>query len=137
MLGAVAGLCWYFGALTNASTLASQIQRLSLTEFISSRGVQADAFRAFDRTRDPKVLDTDPIIYPNYTDLARMVDWLRAAGRWPATLSGRGNVQLPLLSRIARHAGLWGWGVIGLGVAAALMACRSRHGPKATAGAQC
>jgi hypothetical protein len=100
-----------------------------LSEFIGSRKVQADAFRSYCRTHDPKTLDTNPVIYPIDTDLAGIVDNLRALGRWPATLSGEGNAQLPFLSRVASRAGSWGWGLIGLGAVSAWLACRKRTGP--------
>ena len=126
MAAALAGLGCYLGELTYSPTMASQISLISLADFISSREIQAEAFRAYGRTGNPKVLDTKPIIYPVDTDLAAIVDSLRGLGRWPATLSGHAESRLPVLSWIARRAGYWGWGVIGLGVFAVVVACRSQ-----------
>jgi hypothetical protein len=123
---ALVGICCYLGEMTHSATMASQISRVSLADFIASRETQADAFRAYDRTRNPKSLDTEPIIYPVDTDLAAVIDNLRVMGRWPATLSGRTNANLPWLSSIARRANSWAWGVIGLGVLAVVVACRNR-----------
>ncbi len=64
---------------------------------------QADAYRADVRSHDVADLDVHPAIYPVPAHLGILVDRLRAAGRWPATLDPTTAARPPLLSRAARH----------------------------------
>jgi hypothetical protein len=129
LMAAMAGLCWYCSALWNSPAGGTQANGVSMSEFIASRRVQADALRTYVRTGNMATLSTAPPIYPIPKHLAEIVDRLRATGGWPASLSALENQRLPFLGRVAHSSGSWAWAVIGAGVAAAILSLRLRREP--------
>lgn len=103
-------------------TPATTINQFSRRDFTASRALHVNAVREYLRTKDPAVLSVQPPIYPVNAHTAELIDRLRNAHRWPATLDIDPTRSLPLLSYLARTAGVWAWGLIfvgvGLGIAA-------------------
>lgn len=108
------GLIVYTADLTVRATRASNISAVPLRDFVGSRRVHEDAFRQYVATRDSRVLDVVPPIYPLPEHLADVVDRLDHARRWPAILDRGRKSEIPFFSRLAR----WGW-LLGSGLLAA------------------
>ncbi len=114
LAGVVVGLVCYTVQLSMTATAATTVTQLPLRDVIASRPMQADRIREYVRTNDSSLLAMNPPIYPVVAHTAEIIQRLRTAGRWPATLEP-GRPPLPWLSRLARGAGFWGWGVLAAG----------------------